>query len=612
MHTKKKQVTSNAVTIRRSKSRLRKVFTVLLLALAVFFITTARWAFTMWSNLKLEEIIYELSTPLQGTGSGIIRSFLLCCILPTVIAAVLMILFLVRKKGKALAVSNWIMILSGVGIASAFFTAWFRLDVTSYLKNANTDSTFIEDNYADPKNVTLTFPEKKRNLIYIYLESMEMTYADEDNGGGFTFNCIPELTSLAEENEDFSGSETTLNGAYAMNGATWTMGGIFAATSGLPLKTGLGNNAMVGQSQFFPSITTLGDILKDQGYNQVFMCGSDATFGGRKLYFTEHGDYTIYDYIYARDNGWIPSNYKVWWGFEDKKLFSFAMEQLTKLASEDEPFNFTMLTVDTHFPNGYVCDLCPTTFGSNQYANVMACSSAQVAEFINWIKQQDFYSNTTIVISGDHLTMDGDFCNDVSSDYNRRVYTCYLNSAVTPEDPDKKRTFTTFDNFPTTLAAMGVKIDGNQLGLGTNLFSSVPTLTEKNSVSEVNTQLARKSSFMEEKSGVSAHSLAVAADLAKTKPKTSVSVDGGRVTFTVSNLDKYNDEIRHLYLSVYNEAGERILMQSCTLMTDGTWQLTLERYRLQGGTKFQTRLHVDSDAGDVYIDNGTDITIPGD
>ena len=53
-------------------------------------------------------------------------------------------------------------------------------------------------------------------------------------------------------------------------------------------------------------------------------------------------------------------------------------------------------------------------------------------------------------------------------------------------------------------------------------------------------------------------------------------------------------------------------MQSCTLMTDGTWQLTLERYRLQGGTKFQTRLHVDSDAGDVYIDNGTDITIPGD
>lgn len=611
MHKKSKPETAKSVTIRRSGSRIRKVLTVLLLALAVFFITTARWAFTMWSNLKLEEIIYELSTPLQGTGSGIVLSFLLYCILPTAVAAVLMILFFIRKQDRAMKVSSWVMILSGVGIASAFFTAWFRLDVTSYLKNANTDSTFIADNYADPSTVKLTFPEKKRNLIYIYLESMEMTYADETNGGGFTFNCIPELTKLAEENEDFSGSSDTLNGGYAMNGATWTMGGIFAATSGLPLKTGLGNNGMVGQTQFFPSITTLGDILKDEGYNQVFMCGSDATFGGRKLYFTEHGDYTIYDYNYARENGWIPSSYKVWWGFEDKKLFSFAKEQLTKLAEEDEPFNFTMLTVDTHFPNGYVCDLCPTTFGSNQYANVMACSSAQVQDFIDWIKQQDFYDNTTIVISGDHLTMDGDFCNDVSSDYNRRVYTSYINSAVTPEDPDKERTFTTFDNFPTTLAAMGVTIDGNRLGLGTNLFSSEPTLTEQHSVSEVNTELARKSSFMEEKSGVSAHSLAVAKDLAKAKPKTTVVGSAGLVTFTVSGLDDYNDEIRHLYLSVYNEDGERILMQGCTLMTDGTWQLTLERYQLQGGTKFQTRLHVDSDAGDVYIDNGTDITIPG-
>lgn len=50
-----------------------------------------------------------------------------------------------------------------------------------------------------PLEVKITFPDKKKNLIYIYLESMEMTYSDIENGGGFTYNLIPELTKLAEE-----------------------------------------------------------------------------------------------------------------------------------------------------------------------------------------------------------------------------------------------------------------------------------------------------------------------------------------------------------------------------------------------------------------------------
>ena len=27
-----------------------------------------------------------------------------------------------------------------------------------------------------------------------------------------------------------------------------------------------------------------------------------------------------------------------------------------------KPFNLTMLTVDTHFPNGYICDLCENKY----------------------------------------------------------------------------------------------------------------------------------------------------------------------------------------------------------------------------------------------------------
>ena len=58
------------------------------------------------------------------------------------------------------------------------------------------------------------------------------------------------------------------------------------------------------------------------------------------------------------------------------------------------PFNLTLLTVDTHYEDGYVCRLCDDTFGDDQYANVMACSSKQIGAFLKWIREQDFYDNT--------------------------------------------------------------------------------------------------------------------------------------------------------------------------------------------------------------------------
>ena len=36
-----------------------------------------------------------------------------------------------------------------------------------------------------------------------------MTFADKESGGGFDVNCIPELTELAKENEDFSLIQTS-------------------------------------------------------------------------------------------------------------------------------------------------------------------------------------------------------------------------------------------------------------------------------------------------------------------------------------------------------------------------------------------------------------------
>ena len=51
------------------------------------------------------------------------------------------------------------------------------------------------------------------------------------------------------------------------------------------------------------------------------------------------------------------------------------------------------------------------------------------------------------------------------------------------------------DLFPTTLAALGVKIDGEQLGLGTNLFSDRETLTEQYGYTFLAEELQKQSAF---------------------------------------------------------------------------------------------------------------------
>ncbi len=500
------------------KRILKIIGIVLLYLLAAFSLLlafSAHWALTNWADLKMDELIFELQAPLAGTGNGMIGDYLLKCALPAgaIFAVILFLMWRAGRRVKAdrtaeegagrksfgsrLSALRYVILACGTVLllTGIFIAADRQLSIIEWLRNQSSDSKFIEENYVDPAEAQITFPEKKRNLVYIYLESMENTFTDAANGGAFPENLIPELTELAKENEDFSGNSEVLNGGLALSGTTWTMGAMFAETSGLPLKVEVGANAMSLSDEFFPGIRTLGDILGDEGYTQTLMIGSDATFGGRRQYFASHGNYAIEDYLFAGKTGLIPEKYKVFWGYEDEKLFAFAKEKLLTLAAGDQPFNLTLLTVDTHFEDGYKCRLCDDKFGDNKYANAIACSSRQTTEFVRWIMAQDFFKDTTIVLSGDHPTMDTDFCDDVPADYTRKVYTCFINAAA-EADNTEPRVFSTFDFFPTTIAALGASIEGERLGLGTNLFSGVKTLTEEHGQDGENKELRRKSRLL--------------------------------------------------------------------------------------------------------------------
>lgn len=498
--------------MKENNKRKTRVAIIILILSAIIIIASMYYKLN-YKEQTFDTILYYLINGGGNANYEVVGKAFKVCILPLSVLCAIFILpltrlgkkeFLIKMKlgGKKkvfqlypnkLAVGNKIRYSLIILFISIMF-GLTQIGLFSYINNQVSRSAIFEEEYKGSESVQITFPEKKRNLIYIFLESMETTLTSKENGGGWDYSIIPELEKLAMDNINFSNTEK-LGGAVTMSGTDWTAASLVSQTSGVPLKVFLpDHNSYNGYSSFLPGVCSLGDILKKEGYNLKIMFGSDASFGGRRDYFTIHGNYEIFDYYTAIEEGKMTKEDKVWWGYDDDDLFKWAKNEVLELAEQDEPFNFIMLTADTHFVDGYLSENAGNEF-ETQYENVFAYSSKNVCNFVEWIQQQDFYENTTIVVVGDHLGMQTEFYEEhLDKNYTRTVYNTFINSAI-PETNSKNRDFSTLDIFPTVLASIGVEIEGDRLGLGTNLFSGRETLIEQYGYNYIEKQLSRRSNY---------------------------------------------------------------------------------------------------------------------
>ena len=491
--------------VRKKKPIAMILLGVLIMISSVGFFS-AFWYVRTYGRIGFNAILYTMTSDLAGTESGLIVKYLTQGLLPGLVfgTACCLVIFLSCKRplisvGKIALYPFGGAVRASVSLLLCLFLILAGLHLVEFpqwLYGRLHQGTLYEEEYVDPARAKVIFPERKRNLIYIILESMECSYMSPDAGGAMPVNLIPGLTRLAQDNLTFTYSEDGLLGGWQnTNGATWTVGSMVAQTAGIPLTIPFGNNEYMSHySEFLPGAASLMNILSRNGYEQALMVGSDASFGGRREYYVQHGVNRVYDIFAAWHDGIIPQGYSVWWGYEDKYLFEFAKKVLPELAEGIRPFALTLLTVDTHQVGGYKCDLCGDEF-EEQYSNVIACSDRQVCAFIEWLQQQDFYENTSVIIVGDHATMDGAYiARNVPSGYTRRVYNCFINCPVEPEK-STGREILPFDMFPTTLAAMGCTIPTERLGLGVNLFSGQPTLAERMGFATVMQRIGEASTY---------------------------------------------------------------------------------------------------------------------
>ena len=460
---------------KKTKEKRSNVVAKIILFVIAFLIFLLRfttiWTFKTYGSLKVEELVFHLKVPLNGVEAGLFNSYIVIALIPTLVTTVVVCFLIlliftnfsskqvclkwgIRNKSKihSIRILPHEGMLKYVNVFLLFllffevYTDMKQLNITEYLENQSKDSPFIEENYVSPMDITYTFPEKKKNLIYIMVESFESTYFSIDLGGAQEENLLEELMPLIDEGTHFSNTDR-YGGAINTPGAGWTVA------------------AMVSQTS------------------------------GRDLYYTQHGNYEIYDYYTAIKEKKISSDYFVWWGFEDSKLYTYAKEKLLSISKNNEPFNFTLLTADTHHIDGYTDSMCEIKYDSN-YANSISCASMQLFNFIEWLKKQDFYSDTVVVVAGDHLSMDPNFFTNISG-YERTVFDLILNSDRESENT-KDRLFSTMDLFPTTLNALDVSISSNRIGLGTNLYSGDKTIFEEYGVDYVNNELNIRSKFYDD------------------------------------------------------------------------------------------------------------------
>ena len=383
---------------KKRRINLTAVFCAPFLFLGLLCIFSAGWYLRVFGRMSYIAMITTLTFNAGSTEKGMLLSYVTGGLLPAVGAwgICMFLLFCPAKrrvvlkgkeKGKGIRLfplPRWLAAtVSAVMTGVLIFVAAKEVDLISYFKYIySKPTTFFEERNTDPKQTGITFPENKRNLIVIYLESMETSFLSEKYHGGNDVDPMPELCRLAKENINFSQNET-VGGFASPYGTDWTIAALIASTSGVPLKLPdrfLANgNEFGSDGKLLPGVTTLNDILKENGYYQAFMCGSDATFGNRKLYFEEHGVDDVFDLLTAREEGFVPKDYEVWWGIEDEKLFEYAKLKLTEMSKGDKPFAFSMLTADTHHVGGYYCRLCQNKF-PERYENVIACSSRQAPQ----------------------------------------------------------------------------------------------------------------------------------------------------------------------------------------------------------------------------------------
>lgn len=366
-------------------------------------------------------------------------------------------------------VSTALVVAVAVSGTTAFATT---VGLAEYIRAANSKYD-IGNYYVEP---TVTSDKDKRNLVVIYLESGEATLGDEELFEKDPFATLNEATKASD-------GWQSVDDLRQYEGGGWTMAGLTATQCGVPLK-GMGSitstgalNQLGGEvDTYLGGVTCLGDVLDEHGYNSVFLGGANASFAAKDVFLNGHGYSTIKDLSNWRAAGEPEKNFRSDWGLSDERLMAYAKEEIDELHAEAEktgqPFNLSILTLDTHDPV-HIFDYCNVDT-QNASISVFACSATQVAGFVDHMKEKGYLDDTAVVIIGDHLKQlnAGDPTREQLDGYSDRSIFNRIWVPGGDKNSELRSSLDQLNLYPTILEAAGLTLQDHEAGLGVSAFVS--------------------------------------------------------------------------------------------------------------------------------------------
>jgi phosphoglycerol transferase len=437
-------------------------------ALGFFLFACVRWITNSFGNPTIQQILYHLHflpDLLSQPDRIFVVTFTVECVLaPLLLAGALCFIERVlsshirgaesfrrtasptvrRSVRYAYVFLPHIVLISGVIIFG------YRYSLLSYLASRVGEDRFAQL-YVDPRNVRLHRTAPVKNLVLIYIESLEDTYRDK---AIFGVNLLDRLDALPGVSFDYRPAP----------GTGWTIGAIVGTQCGIPLQfvTQM-DDLETGEHvrSFLPGAVCLPDILHGYGYRNVFLGSASLSYAGKGKFLRSHH----YDQAFGYEE-WrkIRESVHGWnvWGIYDDDLFAFAKEKLVELHQSAVPFNLTLLTVDTHNPGGFYSRSCRAE-GPSQFQTIIRCVSGEAADLVNFIRDRGFLADTNIVIIGDHLAMPNPVYSKLLSSPHRKIFNKFISASPFEKSSDE---IIPFDLFPTLLEFVGIQVDGQRLALG--------------------------------------------------------------------------------------------------------------------------------------------------
>lgn len=320
--------------------------------------------------------------------------------------------------------------------------------------------------YVHPSFREIVLKEDNKNIILLYLESTERTFAELKEGE----DIFKGMMNVAAQGLHVKGIHQAAN-------TGWTIAGLVSSQCGVPLQP-LGQikiNGLEAGKEFLPGAVCISDLAHGNGYHTEFLKGGDLAFAGTDRFLSRHGYQVTGALEQYKD---IVGDYLNEWGLYDDTLFQIAEKRVEQLQKGQKPFLMTILTVGGHFPEGHPSKTCIDKFGPSDLDGILfsaKCTGFHVEKFLKNLQREGLLDNTVVVVMSDHFVMQNSVLSRLKQ-HERMNYFTIVADDLPPSIVTKQSTM--LDVFPTVLQLMGFDVPDDKAGLGVSLISNKQTLAE--------------------------------------------------------------------------------------------------------------------------------------